>query len=148
MNFMSNLRGLGKSLFDDVEKTLGRVTSQGAFIRVVQASYLIARADGTVADAEKAALQKVLAKKFPHFKAADIIKAIADTDEEFAFTVEGGIGVVMANIAKAANTDEAPVIMVAVLAVANADGEFDEAEKLVARKIADRLGLTAGDYGL
>lgn len=148
MGFMDNLRGLGRSLFDDVEKTLGRVTSHASFTRVVQAAYLIAMADGSISNEEKGVLQKVLARKFPHFKTVDIVKAIDEAAGELAFTVEGGTQVLLTSIAKAAGTDEAPLIMVAVLAVANADGDFDDKERAVAKTIAGRLGLTPQDYAL
>lgn len=148
MGFFDQLKGAGRALFDDLDKTFGKVTTVHAFTRVCQAAYLIARADGTIDNSEKATLQKVIAKKFPHFKGADIAKAIADADDELSFTVDGGVQMLLGNIAKSAGTDEAAVIMVAVLAVANADGNFDDSEKAMAKQIASRLGLTPSDYGL
>jgi tellurite resistance protein TerB len=148
MPFMDQLRGLAATIFSDAERAFGRVTSGPVFERVVQAAFLIARADGSIDDSEKAALQGVIASKLPHFKAPDIMAAIAKAEGELAFSEVGGIQSLLANIAKSAGTDSAPLIMVVVLAVANADGDFAESEKVVARQIATRLGLNPSDYGL
>jgi len=148
MGFFDQLAGMGKQLFADAEREFGRITGRETFNRVCQAAFLIARADGSFDPSEKAMLQKVIASKLPHFKAADILKAIDDAAAELEFTVEGGVQMLLANIGKARGTDDAALIMLVALAIGAADGNFDDDEKKVAGQIADTLGVDRGKYGL
>jgi tellurite resistance protein TerB len=148
MGFFDKLASAFKEGFADLEREFARVTSRPTFERVCQAAFLIARADGSFDPFEKAMLQKVIAAKLPHFKAAEIADAIVSAEAELAFTVEGGIAMLLANITKARGTDDAPLIMLVAVAIGAADGEFDDTEKGVARQIAAALGLDPAVYNL
>jgi len=132
----------------DAEKALSRVSDKPTFLRTVKASYLVALADGNVSDEEKVTLGRVIARKLPTFKAGEVAKAIDDCAEECALSIVAGRVALMEDISKAAGTDGAKVIMLGVLAVANADGEFAPSEQAVATDICRKLGLSTREYGL
>jgi tellurite resistance protein TerB len=148
MSIFSSLRDAAKGLIAEADKHLSRVTSKGTFERVVQACYLVAAADGNVSDEEKVITGKVIARKLPNFKAGEVAKALDAAADEMALSAVAGKLTLMENISKAANTDDAKIIMLGVLAVANADNEFSASEQTVAREIIRNLGLRASDYGL
>lgn len=148
MGFFDRLADAGKALLADAERMAGRITGGATFQRVCNAAFLIARADGSFDGSEKAMLQKVIAAKLPHFKAADIVAAIDRAEGELAFSIEGGVQMLLAEIGKAKGTDEAPLIMLVALAIAGADGNFDDSEKAVARELCDVLGLDRARYHL
>lgn len=148
MGILDKLAAAGKNILADAERQFGRVSDRATFERVCQAAFLIARADGSFGTAEKSTLQRVISAKLPHFKAADILAALTAAEGELAFTAEGGTQMLLANIAKAGGTDQAPLIMMVAVAIGAADGDFDADEKAVARKIADALAVEPGCYGL
>jgi len=148
MGFFDRMAEAGKSLLADVERATGRITGRETLNRVCQAAFLIARADGTFDPSEKAMLQRLVAAKLPQFTGADISAAIDAATAELEFSVDGGIQMLLASIAKAKGTDQAPLIMLVAVAIAAADGDFDDAEKAVARQIAAVLGVDPSGYGL
>lgn len=148
MSIFDRIIKIGNDLIGEAEKEFSRLVDKGSFDRACQAAFLIARADGMFDDKEKAALQKILSSKLPNFKAADILAAIQRAQEELIFTVEGGIGSLLSNIARSKGTDDAALIMLVAVAIGAADGDFDDAEKAMARRIADALGIPHSQYGL
>lgn len=148
MSFIDNLKALGKSLVGDMDKALSRVTSKATMERVCQAAFLVAMADGDFSDEEKQMLQKVVQRKLPHFKNVEIANAIDAAADEVSFSKVAGKRSLMQSIEKAAGTDQAEIIMMAVLAVANADNEFSPVEQVVAREICAKLRLSPREYEL
>jgi tellurite resistance protein TerB len=148
MGFLDRLSALGKNFLADAEREFARVTSRHTFERVCQAAFLIARADGTFDDAEKAMLVKVIGTKLPHYGPKDIACAVDAAASELAFSAVAGIAMLLNNIGKAKGSDEAALIMLVALAIAGADGDFSDTEKAMARGIADALGLDPKKYEL
>ena len=148
MGFFDSLATLGKNFLADAEKALGKVSSRSTLARVVQASYLIALADGHVDDSEKLTLGKVIQRKLPYFSNSDVAKEIAAAEDLCALSLIAGKVEILENIQKAAGTDDAKIIMLGILAVANADSEFSPSEMQVARDICIKLGLSTREYGL
>jgi tellurite resistance protein len=148
MGFFDSLKTLAGNVMADAEKALSRMTDKGTFNRVVQASYLVALADGNVSEDEKITLGRVIARKLPSFKASEVAKAIEACAEECALSPVAGKIALMSSIEQAAGTEGARTIMLGVLAVANADNEFAPSEQAIAREICSKLGLSAREYGL
>jgi tellurite resistance protein TerB len=148
MGFLDSLKGIASNFMADAEKALSRMSDKATFIRTVQASYLVAAADGNVSDEEKVVLGRVIAKKLPSFKSSEVAKAIDDCAEEMSLSAVAGKVALMESIEKAAGTDGAKVIMLGMLAVANADNEFQPSEQQVARAICVKLGLRPQEYAL
>lgn len=148
MGFLGTLMGAAKNAVADMENSLGRMTDASAFKAICIASYLMARADGHIDDEEKVKLSKVIQLKLPKFTAKDIVKVFADAEAELDLSVAVGTMNLLDVIGKQAGKDSAKLIMLAILAVAEADGEVAEEEKVLAKQIAGRLGLNARDYNL
>jgi tellurite resistance protein TerB len=148
MSFFDALKGIAGNMMADAEKHLSRMSDKPTFLRVVQASYLVALADGNVSDQEKVTLGKVITRKLPSFKASEVAKAIEDCAEECALSPVAGKIALMESISKASGTEGAKTVMLGVLAVANADGEFAPSEQAIAREICRALSLSTSSYGL
>lgn len=148
MSFLDRLADIGKNFLADAEREFARVSTRTTFERVCQAAFLIARADGSFDASEKAMLQKVVSSKLPHFKGTDIAAAINAAEDELLFSDVAGIATLLANIGHAKGSSDAQLIMTVALAIANADGLFDEDEQKMAARIAAALGLAPAEYGL
>ena len=139
-NFLSNLS-------KDAETLFGRVKDKATFERVVLASYLIATADGVISNEEKNALTKMVQRKFPRFKIADITATIKHADDVISFDETTGKLEILNEIGKAKG-DSADLIARTALLVASSDGNVDQHEKDAILTILERLGLTPSLYGL
>ena len=107
----------------------------------------IAQADGDFDGDERSALAKVVNKELPQFEIKDIIALINECDETIAFDKRLGISEILDFIGGASG-DDAELIMRICCFIGEADGTFDNDEKLVARDIAVRLNLSPSRYGL
>ena len=140
-----------KSMLDDArakgDTLFGRIKDRATFRRTVHACYLIGRADGNFDAAERQAIGALIQQKLPQFKLADIMSEIEAADAKLGFDVTMGTQELMAEIGKATG-DSAELVIQAACFIGAADGEFDDAEKLVARQMAERMGLNPGNYGL
>ena len=140
-----------KSMLDDArakgDTLFGRIKDRATFRRTVYACYLIGRADGNFEAAERQAIGALIQQKLPQFKLADIMKEIEAADAKLGFDATMGTQELMAEIGKATG-DSAELVIQAACFIGAADGEFDDAEKLVARQMAERMGLNPGNYGL
>ena len=140
-----------KAMLDDArtkgDTLFGRIKDRATFRRTVYACYLIGRADGNFDASERQAIGALIQQKLPKFKLEDIMKEIEDADAKLAFDETMGQQELMAEIGKATG-DAAELVVQAACFIGAADGEFDEAEKAVARQIAQRTGLNPEHYGL
>ena len=140
-----------KAMLDDArakgDTLFGRIKDRATFKRTVYACYLIGRADGNFDASERQAIGALIQQKLPQFKLADIMAEIEAADAKLGFDETMGTQELMAEIGKAKG-DAAELVVQAACYIGAADGEFDDAEKAVARQIAERMGLNPGHYGL
>ena len=140
-----------KSMLDDArakgDTLFGRIKDRATFRRTVYACYLIGRADGNFDASERQAIGALIQQKLPQFKLADIMKEIEAADAKLGFDVTMGTQELMAEIGKATG-DSAELVIQAACFIGAADGEFDDAEKTIARQMAERMGLSPANYGL
>ena len=148
---MSSRFGSLKAMLDDArakgDTLFGRIKDRATFRRTVYACYLIGRADGNFDASERQAIGALIQQKLPQFKLEDIMKEIEGADAKLAFDETMGTQELMAEIGKATG-DAAELIVQAACYIGAADGEFDDAEKAIARQIAERMNLAPGNYGL
>tara|TARA_R100000388_G_scaffold57509_1_gene42491 strand:+ start:240 stop:668 length:429 start_codon:yes stop_codon:yes gene_type:complete len=137
-----------KNLLKEGEKLVSRFADKATFQRVIAACYLIANADGDFDDNEKKAVANIIKKELPHFELSDILIELASCEEKIRFSSTVGNLELLDIISKAKGTDEAEIIMRICCYIGEADGKFDTDEKLVARDIATRLGLSSSRYGI
>lgn len=148
MGWFDSIKNIGTDFMAKAEQALSRFSDKATFERVVQASYLVAIADGNCSDEEKVVLGRVIARKLPSFKPSEVAKAIDACAEECALSLVAGRVALMDNITKNNNPEHAKIIMLGMLAVANADNEFQPSEMDVAREICRKLGLRPSEYAL
>lgn len=148
---MASKFGSLKSMLDDArskgDTLFGRIKDRATFRRTVYACYLIGRADGNFDAAERQAIGALIQQKLPQFKLADIMSEIDAAEAKMSFDVTMGTQELMAEIGKASG-DAAELVIQAACFIGAADGEFDDAEKVVAKQLASRMGLDPEHYGL
>jgi len=114
-------------------------------------SALLALADGEISPEEKRKMMKFIENYEPLsvFKAKDIISAFGDFVSQLEFDNDLGEAKAFEAIGKMKSNDAASrLIMRLVIAIGAADGDFDNDEKAMARRIATELGLSAAEFEL
>jgi len=114
-------------------------------------SVLIARADGDISSEEKSKMMRMIGSNdaLSVFDTADVIKVFNEYLEYFEFDADVG----KTKAYEALNTirgDEVQcrTLMRMIIAIAEADGDFDTTEKAIARKIAVEIGVNAAEFEL
>lgn len=114
-------------------------------------SALIAMADGSITSDEKQKMVKFIETNdaLSVFTTNDVIKAFQDHVGQLEFDKDIGEAKAYQALGRLKNKDEpARLVMRMVLAIAAADGKFDDSEKVIATKIARELGLNPADFEL
>jgi tellurite resistance protein TerB len=142
-NFKKMLGGVAYQ----AETFFAQIKDKHTFRRVVYASFLIARADGVFDADEKKALGDLIAKDFPQFKLADILKVLSEANKKIEFDESFGVMELLEEIGKAKD-EEAALIVRTACYIGAADGSFDPDERQVAKQICEKMGLSVITYGL
>ncbi len=114
-------------------------------------SALLALADGEISPDEKKKMLKFIGNYEPLsvFKATEIITAFGDFVTQLEFDHDLGEASAFETLGKMKNNEQAArLIMRLVIAIGAADGDFDDYEKTMARRIASELGLNATEFEL
>lgn len=148
MSIFNTISDALNELSDSAETTFKRVTSQSQLKRVVYAAALIAWADGDCDADEKAKTMSVIKAKLPQFGARDVAKHFGAASDLMDLGAEFGIPDILATIRSCSSDDEAALIVRTAILIGGADGDFDDNEKAMVRKICDVLNVNQADYGL
>ncbi|NOQ17502.1 MAG: Tellurite resistance TerB [Methyloprofundus sp.] len=114
-------------------------------------SALLALADGVISPDEKKKMLKFIGNYEPLsvFKTTEIITAFGDFVTQLEFDSDLGEAAAFEALGKMKdNTQAARLIMRLVIAIGAADGDFDDHEKAMARRIASELGVNAAEFEL
>ncbi|MDF1582233.1 MAG: TerB family tellurite resistance protein [Methyloprofundus sp.] len=114
-------------------------------------SALLALADGEISPEEKRKMVKFIENYEPLsvFKTTDIIGAFGEFVSQLEFDNDLGEAKALEALGKMKNNSQAArLIMRLVISIGAADGDFDDHEKAMARRIAVELGLTAAEFEL
>ena len=114
-------------------------------------SALLALADGEITPDEKKKMLKFIGNYEPLtvFKTTEIITAFGDFVTQLEFDHDLGEATAFEAIGKMKGNEQAArLIMRLVIAIGAADGDFDDYEKTMARRIANELGLSAAEFEL
>ena len=114
-------------------------------------SALIAMADGNISSDEKQKMVKFIETHdaLSIFTTSDVIKAFQDHVGQLEFDKDIGEAKAYQALGKMKSNGEAARLLVRmVIAIASADGKFDEAERVVATKIAKELGINPAEFEL
>lgn len=117
---------------------------------IVGASALVAYADGSITADEKQKLMGYLrnSDQLKVFDQNDTIKLFQKYAEKFEFDTAIGTGEVMQVVGKFKGKPQAQLVVRVCCAIGAADGNFDEDEKAVVRKMCSELGLNPADFEL
>lgn len=117
---------------------------------VVAGCALVAYADGNVTSEEKQKMMGFLrtSDQLKVFDSGDVIKIFQKYVEKFEFDNTIGVGEVMQSVGKFRGKPQAQLVVRVCCAIGAADGDFDEKEKAVVRRMCSELGLNPSDFSL
>jgi tellurite resistance protein TerB len=146
-NFLSGLKTKAGEL-----KTEALKFKNKDFLNAAMAgSALIAMADGNVSSDEKQKMIKFIESNdaLSIFPTSEVIKAFGDHVSQLEFDKDIGEAKAYQALGKMKSNAEAGRLLVRmIIAIASADGKFDDAEKRVAAKIAKELGINPAEFEL
>jgi tellurite resistance protein TerB len=125
--------------------------NKGFLQAAMAGSALLALADGEISPEEKRKMVKFIENYEPLsvFKTTDIIATFGEYVSQLEFDNDLGEAKAFEAIEKMKNnTQAARLIMRLVISIGAADGDFDNHEKAMARRIAVELGLNASEFEL
>lgn len=114
-------------------------------------SALIAMADGSISSEEKQKMVKFIESHdaLSIFTTNDVIKAFQDFVTQVEFDKDIGEAKAYQALGKMKSNPEAARLLVRmIIAIASADGNFDDTEKKVAIKIAKELAINPAEFEL
>ncbi|MGV8891481.1 MAG: tellurite resistance TerB family protein [Burkholderiaceae bacterium] len=114
-------------------------------------SALIAMADGSISSEEKQKMIKFIENHdaLSIFTTSDVIKAFQDFVSQIEFDKDIGEAKAYQALGKMKSNAEASRLLIRmVIAIAASDGNFDDAEKNVAIKIAKELAINPSEFEL
>ncbi|MCK5897950.1 MAG: tellurite resistance TerB family protein [Methylococcales bacterium] len=146
-NFLNNMKDKMSEM-----KTAALKFKNKEFLNAAMAgSALIALADGEISAPEKQKMVKFIEthEALSVFTTSDVIKAFQDYVSQIEFDKDIGDAKAYEAIRKLKSNDEAArLVMRMILSIAASDGNFDDDEKSVARKVAQELNLNASEFEL
>ncbi|MBK1694042.1 Tellurite resistance TerB [Chromatium weissei] len=146
-DFVSNLKQKAAELKNEAMKFKNKDFLNAA----ISGSVLIAMADGVVSSQEKQKMMRFIEnyEALSVFSSKELIEAFQNAMSQIEFDKDLGEAKAYELIGKMkSNTDASRLIMRLIIAIAAADGNFDDHEKQVARKIAIELGLNPSEFEL
>ena len=146
-DFLNNLKEKAAELKNEAMKFKNKDFLNAA----VSGSVLISMADGNVSSEEKQKMMRFIEnyEALSVFSSKELIEAFQNAMTQIEFDKDLGEAKAYDAVRKMKSNDAAArLIMRLIIAIAGADGNFDESEKRVARKIAMELGLSPADFEL
>ena len=146
-DFLNNLKQKASDLKTEVMKFKNKDFLNAA----VSGSVLVSMADGLVSSDEKQKMMRFIEnyEALSVFSSKEIVESFQNLMSQIEFDKDLGEAKAYDAIRKMkGNDDAARLIMRLIIAIAGADGNFDDSEKRVARKIAMELGLSPADFEL
>lgn len=146
-NFLSSI----KQKTNDLKNEVLKFKNKNFLNAATAGSALIAMADGSLDSEEKKKMIRFIESNdaLSVFKTSEVIGSFKDYVDNFEFDQDIGESKCYEALSRLkGNEIECRTVMRLILAIAAADGDFDESEKKVARKILIELGLPAADFEL
>ncbi|TCT19586.1 tellurite resistance TerB family protein [Thiobaca trueperi] len=146
-DFLNNLKQKAGDLKNEVLKFKNKDFLNAA----VSGSVLISMADGHVSSEEKQKMMRFIEnyEALSVFASKEIVESFQNIMSQIEFDKDLGETKAYDAIRKMKGNDDASrLIMRLIIAIAGADGNFDDSEKRVARKIAMELSLNPAEFEL
>lgn len=145
MSFWEKLKEKAGELVNEAKKFQNEAMMQAVAAGVA----MIARADGSVSSGEKLTMINFIENfdALKVFKTIDVVKAFNQYLEYFDIDEHVGETKVLTAIGKLKGKEQDARFMIRVcIGVASSDGNFDEKEREVAKKICRELGLNPKEF--
>ncbi|MBU2712497.1 tellurite resistance TerB family protein [Zooshikella harenae] len=146
-NFLNSLKEKANELKDDVMK----FKSKNFLNAATGGAALIALADGTIQAEEKQKMIKFIESNeaLKVFKTTEVVSSFTDHINNLEFDKDIGESKAFEALNKLRSNEVAcRTVMRLIIAIASSDGDFDDNEKSVAKKIAVELGLNPAEFEL
>jgi tellurite resistance protein TerB len=146
-DFLTNLKDKASELKNEVLKFKNKDFLNAA----VSGSVLISMADGSISSQEKQKMMRFIEnyEALSVFSSKELIEAFQGAVTQIEFDKDLGEAKAYDAIRKIKGKDDAARLIVRLtIAIGGADGNFDDSEKRVARKIAMELGLNPAEFEL
>jgi tellurite resistance protein TerB len=146
-NFLNQLKTKANELKTEAMKFKNKDFMNAA----MAGSALIAMADGSISSEEKQKMIKFIESNdaLSIFSTSDVIKAFQDFVGQLEFDKEIGEAKAYQAIGKMkSNTEASRLLVRMIIAIASADGLFDNDEKKIAVKIAKELAIDPSEFEL
>ncbi|MBK1619532.1 tellurite resistance TerB family protein [Lamprobacter modestohalophilus] len=146
-NFLDNLKTKASELKNEALKFKNKDFMNAA----VSGSVLIAMADGHISSDEKQKMMRFIEnyEALSVFSSKDLIDSFQNIVTQIEFDKDLGESKAYESVRKMKSNDSAArLIMRLIIAIAGADGVFDDDEKRVARKLAMELSLNPAEFEL
>lgn len=148
MSFLSTLKNLTNKASSEVADQFNRIKNKEMMEAVVAGCTLVAYADGTVSSEEKNKMLGFLKNTecLKMYKTDAIIETFTKYANKFEFDKSIGESEVFKALGQISKLDEKKLIVRACIIIANSDGNFDESEKAVIKKIAREFNVDASEF--
>lgn len=146
-NFLDKLKSKASELKTEALKYKNKDFMNAA----MAGSALIAMADGSISSEEKQKMVKFIESHdaLSIFTTNDVIKSFQDFVGQIEFDKDIGEAKAYQALGKMKSNAEAARLLVRmIIAIASADGDFDDSEKKVAIKIAKELAINPSEFEL
>lgn len=146
-DFLNNIKTKAAELKNEAMKFKNKDFLNAA----ISGSVLISMADGHVSSDEKQKMMRFIEnyEALSVFSGKELIEAFQNAMTQIEFDKDLGEAKAYDAIRKMKGKDDAArLILRLIIAIAGADGNFDDSEKRVARKIAMELALNPADFEL
>lgn len=142
--------GLFNKRMKKAQASLKKVENRDLMEAITGGCLLIAAADGEIEQEETSKLDQLL-RSNPRLQGFG--NEISQTIQRFKDQLDAGFQVgrlsILREIEDIANDREhAEEVLVNMITIAGADGEFEDEEVVVIKEVAGKLGLNPADYGL
>lgn len=135
---------------DTINAEITKFKSKDLLEAIVASSAMVAYADGQISSDEKQKLMGYLrsSEQLKHFDQNDVIKLFQKYVEKYEFDATIATGEVMAAVTKFKGKPQAQLVVRVCCAIGASDGDFDQTEKDVVRRMCAELELDATAFGL
>ena len=135
---------------DALSAEITRFKSKDMLEAVVAGCAMVAYADGNISSEEKQKMMGYLKRsdQLKVFNQNEVIKLFQKYVEKFEFDSAIGTGEVMEALHKFKGKPQAQLLVRICCAIGASDGDFDQNERAIVRRMCSELGLNAADFNL
>lgn len=135
---------------DTLNAEIVKYKSKDLLEAIVAGSAMVAYADGQVSSEEKQKLMGYLrtSDQLKHFDQNDVIKTFQKYVEKYEFDATIAMGEVIAIVSKFKGKPQAQLVVRVCCSIGAADGNFDDTEKTVVRRLCTELALDPAAFSL